>query len=298
MSGQAVVWVDGRLLPAGEPHIPVRDRGFTLGDGVFETVRVRESTLLNAGRHLSRLRASAEIIGIPVPLSDTQLLEAAHETLHANGLSEAALRITLSRGVQKARGLLPTPEASPTLVLDARSFDGYPEELYSRGMRAITSSIIRNERSPLAGAKTLSYLENVLARREAALEGADEALLLNTSGRVAGTSAANVFLVSGNLVRTPDLVSGALPGTMRALVLQELAPSLELDILEEPLTPEDLLAGTEAFLTNALLGVMPLTVVDRRPIGNGRPGPVTALLRQTVARWSSTQTSRAAPQPE
>jgi branched-subunit amino acid aminotransferase/4-amino-4-deoxychorismate lyase len=145
-------------------------------------------------------------------------------------------------------------------------------------MRAITSRIPRNERSPLTKFKTLSCLDNVLARREAHGCGKDEALLLNTSGHLACASAANLFLVFGKTLITPSTASGALRGIMRELVLTEIALRTGLAVTERTVGPEELAAADEAFLTSALLGIMPLTAVDGSLIGEGVPGPVSSAL--------------------
>ncbi|TCJ15246.1 2-keto-4-methylthiobutyrate aminotransferase [Rubrobacter taiwanensis] len=266
MSGR-FVWTNGELAAAGA-RIDPRDRGFSLGDGLFETLRVRDGEILRLKSHLSRLREGAKTIGLPIPWSDEELAGALEATLAANGLSSAAARLTVSRGVPERRGLLPDAGASPTLVVTADPFDGYPARFYERGMAAVTSGMPRNERSPLANVKSLSYLENVLARREAA--GADESLLLNTRGDLACASAANIFLVFGEKLVTPDLPSGALPGTVRAAVLK-----FGLAVEERPVRPEELEHAREAFLTSALLGAAPLVAVDGRPIGSGEPGPIS-----------------------
>ncbi len=282
VSRQATVWVNGDLLPVARPHISIRDRGFTLGDGVFETVRVRGERPLNWNRHLARLRSGAAMLDLTLPLEDAGLTSAVFETLRANGLTEAVLRVSVSRGVARQRGLIPDPGAKPVLVIDAQPYSAYPIALYARGMAAITSSIRRNEHSPLSRAKTLSYLDSVLARREAALQEEDEALLLNCAGELACASAANLFLVVAGALVTPDVGSGALPGTVRGLILEDLAPRLGLAFEERPVEPAKLRRATESFLTSSLLGVMPLTQVDGQPVGAGRPGPVTVRLGAAV----------------
>lgn len=285
--GAGMLWVDGNLAPAGEAHVDPRDRGYALGDGLFETMRAREGRLPWLECHLARLRAGAEVVGLSGIPHDGVLAGAIYETLEANGLSEAVVRLTVSRGVLARRGLLPEPGTTPTLVIAAQPFVGYPPSLYERGMRAITSRIPRNERSPLARIKALSYLENVLARREADAQGTDEALLLNTAGRLACASAANLFLALDGALLTPDPGSGVLPGTMRELVLDELAPRMGLTVVERAVRPEELATAEEAFLTSALLGVMPLTGVNGFPVGSGEPGPISSSLSAELEKaWS------------
>ena len=270
------LWVAGEPVAAAEARIDPRDRGFTLGDGLFETVRAAGGEPVRLAAHITRLRAGARTLGIPVPATDADLGAAIYRTLAANRLSGAAgavVRLTLTRGVPERRGLPPDPDPAPTLVIAADPFTGYPPHFYERGMKAITSGTPRNERSPLANVKSLSYLENVLARREAERAGADEALLLNTSGDLCCARAANLFLVFEGVLATPSTHSGALPGTLRAEVLGA-APELGLSAEERRVAPEELRRADEAFLTSALLEVAPLVSVDGSPVGSGEPGRI------------------------
>jgi branched-chain amino acid aminotransferase len=282
VSNTRLLWVNGKLLPVGETALDPRDRGFTLGDGLFETMRVRGGAVLRIERHLSRLRDGAAILGVsPLPENE-DLTDAITETLAANGLTEATVRLTVSRGVPKRRGLLPELGSSPSLMIHADPFTGYPAELYKRGVRAVISGIPRNEHSPLARVKSLNYLDNVLVRREAADRDADEALMLNTAGDLACASAANLFLVNGDTLLTPDCSSGPLPGTVRGLVLEKLAPLVRLKVSVRAVRTEALVVADEAFLTSALLGVMPLCMVDGYPIGPGVPGPFAQRLAEKL----------------
>ena len=267
------------MVPIGEATLDPRDRGFTLGDGLFETIRVRGGRPLLVEVHLARLQAGAGQIGLARVPDNEMLSGAIRVTLEANGLFDAAVRLTISRGVPAHRGLLSKPESAPSLVVYAQPFAGYPAELYSRGMRAAISRIPRNERSPLARVKALSYLDNVLARREADTRGVDEALMLNTAGHLACASAANLFLARGETLLTPDPTSGVLPGTVRGLVMAELAPQMGLTVVERPVRTEELAKVDEVFLTSVLLGVMPLTEVDGLSVGTGEPGPISSDLR-------------------
>ncbi len=288
MSQERLLWLNGALIPAGRAHIDARDRGFTLGDGLFETVRAHRGHPLGLDRHFARLRRGAAFLEITLPWEDRELRDAIGTTLAANGLSNAALRLTLSRGVPKTRGLPPDPDAVPSLVIDVQPFTGYPAELYRRGITAVTSQIPRNERSPLSRHKTLSYLDQALVRREAAALGADDALMRNTAGELVCASAANLFLVVGDDLVTPPIDAGALPGTTRELILQRLAPGAGIGVVERGIHPAELSVASEAFLTSALLGVAPLTRVDERPVGDGLPGPRTQLLQAALNDWADT----------
>lgn len=263
-----LLWVDEGLTDA--PVLDPRDRGFTLGDGLFETMRAVGGRLPLLSLHLGRLRSSAEVLRLSIHWTDAFLAEGIHAVLAANHLTDAAVRLTVSRGVPSRRGLLPDPQARPTLVIDAEPFAGYPAELYERGAALVTSPIPRNEHSPLATVKSTSRLEHVLARQAAAEAGADEALVLNTAERVAGASAANLFVVLGRRLLTPLAAEGALPGVVRRLILEELAPAAGLEVLETAVAPDELQQADEVFLTSALLGILPVSSLDGRSIGPDR----------------------------
>lgn len=292
MSGAGpVTWLNGALVAPGDAGVAPGDRGFTLGDGVFETLRAKEGRLLRWGSHAERLASSLAALGIAPPMSSSQLRAAVQECLRACGAADCSVRISVSRGVPIARGLVPVGETRPTVAIEVRPFEGHPPALYERGMRLVTSAIPRNERSPLARMKSLSYLENVLARLDAQAAGADEALVMNTSGGVAGASAANLFAVfritrARTLIVTPPVADGALPGTVRRLVVDELAARCGLRVEEGRLLP-GMLKGPrrEVLLTNALMGVMPVTRIDGRPVGGGRPGAFTARLATALANY-------------
>ncbi|WP_448204703.1 aminotransferase class IV [Azospirillum sp. sgz302134] len=261
-----VVWLNGRLLPADEARIDPADRGFTLGDGLFETIRVGGGQARHLDRHLARLEASAAVLDLPIPYGVAVLAGAVADLIAARGLAEGTLRLTLSRGVG-ARGVLPPAEPHPTVLMTlapAAPPAGPVEAVIARSTR-------RNEHSPLSRLKTLNYLDAILARQEAAKRSAGEALLLNTAGRLAEASVANLFLVMNGHLLTPPVSEGALPGIRRALILERCGAE------ERPVTVEDLMRADEAFLSNSL-GLRPLLSVDGRPIGFGETGPVTAAL--------------------
>ena len=284
MNTDKKLWANGKLIPCDSVILNPRDRGFTLGDGIFETIRVREGEIIRIAQHLARLRKGAETIGLALLWTDAEIQQAIRETLVANQLKDAYLRLTLSRGVPTQRGLLPDEKnAKPSLIIQAESFTGYPEGLYQRGMRAMTSSIRRNEHSPLANIKSLNYLDNILARREAAKEGADEAVLLNTQGNIACASVTNIFFVKDKTLLTPPLSEGALPGTVREYLITKISPQHGFDIVERAIAPAELVVMDEAFLTNALMGIMPLISVDGKTFGRGRPGMITLALKKSRA---------------
>jgi len=275
-----MIFLNGQLVPRADPSIHASDRGFLLGDGLFETLPSRDGRPNRLEAHLARLRAGAAVLSIPLPLSPESLEQGVIDILAANGLSkgDAVLRITLTRGPGQ-RGLLPPADPQPTLLITAaRAGHATPEAL-----TAIMASARRNERSPLAQIKSLNYLDNVLTRMEAAKRGADEALLMNTADRLASASSANIFLLRNRTLLTPPPSEGVLPGITRGAVLA-LAEALDLTAVETPLQRDDLARADEAFLTNSLIGVRPLVKVDDRPVGIGVPGPVTRQLQEAYNR--------------
>ena len=286
------VWVNGQPVDERGPSLSALDRGFTLGDGIFETMRARAGRVFSYDYHLARLRRGAAITRIPLPPPEEL------EQIIATALADVpptewtTLRLTISRGIPRQRGLLPDPDATPTVVLHRSPLVPYPARVYEQGMHAITTRITRNNHSPLSSIKAVGYLENVLARQEAAAHLADEVLLRNNDGNVVCASAMNLFVVFGTSLVTPPLTSGVIPGTVRALILDELAPRAGLKVQEGDFKAEALYSCTEAFLTNALAGIVPLTQLDTLPIGSGsnagKPGAWSRHLQEMLAqRWDA-----------
>lgn len=273
-----ICWLNGAFTGLDAARIDPRDRGFLLGDGVFETLLAVNGTPRRHARHFARLRAASGLLGIPLTVSDADMLEAMQRLLRENQLlqARAAIRITLSRGVA-GRGLQPPPITAPTLLMTVAETPPPPAF-----MRAVTASFIRNEKSISSRIKSLNYLDNVLARREASLRGADEALMPNSSGAIACASAASLFIVRDGVLLTPALDEGALPGVMRGLAL-ETAAALNIQARETRISPPGLQDATEAFLSNALTGLCPLVEIDGKPLGNGNTGPLTQRLRHAIA---------------
>jgi branched-chain amino acid aminotransferase len=272
----ALIWLNGQVVEAGAARVDPSDRGLLLGDALFETMRAVGGRVPLLARHLARLHAAAALLGLPLPASDAALERACADVLAANGLREAALRLTLTHG-PGPRGLLPPAEPTPTLLLAAFPLPEPPPPA-----RACVAHLTRrNEHSPLSRLKTVGYLDNLLALKEARAKGADDALLLNTAGRLACASAANLFLIEGTCLVTPPLAEGVLPGVTRALVI-ESAAALGLACRERPLLLAELAQADGAFLTSSLAGLRPLLAVDGQTIGAGTPHP---LLEKLAAAW-------------
>jgi branched-chain amino acid aminotransferase len=251
-----IVSINGRLVPQDEARIDPRDRGFTLGDALYETIRIRDGEPLRLGRHFSRLQSGLRLLGFPAPVDEAAVAETIRAVLAANGLGDAAVRVTVSRG-PAARGIAPDPAARPTIVVGAASFAA-PGPLTAM----IATVTRRNEHSPLARIKSTNCLDSILAKIEAGQRGADEALLLNGAGRLAEGTASNLFAVIDGALLTPPIADGALPGVMRAELIDRLGA------VEHPLQPADLARAAELFLTSSL-GVRPVTMLDGRAIPQG-----------------------------
>ncbi len=260
---------DGGFVPADGAHVAADDAGLLHGRGLFETFRAREGRVYLLERHVARLRAGAAALDIEAPAELDELPATVQELAERCELPDARMRLTLTAGRQAGR---------PSLVLHARPATDYPPETYTRGATAVIASTRRNETSPLARIKSLNYLDNLLTREEARRAGADDALLLNTRGNLAESATANVFIVLGGELRTPPVEDGALPGVTRSAVL-ELATAAGIPAREATLTKDDLQRAEEAFLTNAVAGVLPLVMVDGRDVGLGEPGEITRRVR-------------------
>ncbi|MSQ40465.1 MAG: hypothetical protein EXR55_02145 [Dehalococcoidia bacterium] len=272
----SVLFVNGRFVTEEEPAISALDRGFTLGDGVFETMRSANGRVFRLSQHLERLHQGATVLKLPLP-QEEKLAVALQEVLSRIAGAPAIMRLTITRGIDKGRGIAIPATSTPTIAIRAGPFVPLPGEAYNQGFRAFVSSLRRNETSPLSRIKSCNYGDNILAREEARERGYDEALLLNTRGDVACATTANLFMVTRGKLSTAPVESGILPGITRACIL-DLASSLQIPTDETSFTLTSLLQADEAFLTNTAIGIMPLTRVGEHAIGSGKPGPVTQKL--------------------
>ncbi len=275
---------------SGDPGITkavdARDRGFTLGDGVFETLKLRRGRPLRWEAHMDRLSSGLDYLGIVPPRVDDLRARITLDWDKNGRPDTAAARISVSRGVIPTRGLDAGAVTDPTIIVTVDPFSGYPKTAYENGLSIVFSRIRRNEHSPLSGIKALSYLDQVLARREATAQGADEALMLNTAGMVVCSAAGNLFAVVAHELVTPPLSDGVLAGTIRGWILNCRD---QLAVSERSLTPDDLSVADELFLTNSLMGIMPVATLDSAPVGAGRPGPITTRLNVLLAADEETE---------
>ena len=285
----AHVWVDGELLPASERHLSAFDRGFQLGDGIFETLRAQGGHPTELAEHLARLHRSAQGLDIELPLDiDDRLATGIDALLAADGLEgpdgDASIRITVSRGPFKTRGVLPPDEVvPPTVVIQAWPVAPAPVAHLERGLHLVSSAVRRDPQSPLATLKTTSRAEYVYARLEARRAGADDALFLTIDDHLSEGTSANIFLVrlagdSALELATPSLDCAILPGTTRSWLL-DWGARVGLRPFEGALTRKDLATAQEAFLSSSVAGILPVTAFEGSPIGDGVPGAWTLRAR-------------------
>jgi branched-chain amino acid aminotransferase len=283
------VWVDGELLPATERHLSAFDRGFQLGDGIFETLRASGGRPTELPEHLARLHRSA--LGLDIDLAadlDERLATGIGALLAADGLDgpegDASIRITISRGAYRSRGVLPADEVVPaTVVIQAWPVAPVPDAHLERGLHLVASAVRRDPQSPLATLKTTSRAEYVYARLEARRAGADDALFLTVDDHLSEGTSANIFLVrsaDGRALElaTPSLDCAILPGTTRSWLL-EWATRVGLRAFEGALTRADIANAREAFLSSSVAGILPVTTFEGAPIGDGLPGAWTLRAR-------------------
>jgi len=275
-----IIYLNGQLVSRSRAKLSPFDHGFLYGYGLFETMRAYQGHIFRLDRHLARLRRSAEILGLTynvIASEAKQSLESAClKTLEANKLKDARLRLTVSAG---EGDMTPDPStcSSPTVLVTAQNLVPLPPEKYESGFKAGLSSLRRNSRSPLSRLKSTCYMENILARMAARAGGCDEAILLNEQGYLAEGSATNIVIVSKGELITPFLESGVLPGITREAVL-DIARAASIQTLERQVELKELIEAEEAFVTNSILELMPLTWFEGKPIGTGKPGELTRKL--------------------
>ena len=271
------VWMNGRSVPMKDARVSVSDRAFLYGDGVFETMRSYAGEVFMLGAHLDRLFDSLKAVKIRPPFSKKYLASQVERCLKINRLQSAYIRLTVTRGEGKF-GIGICPLLKPNVIIVTKGLDGYPPDLYKRGISVGISKVTRqNEYSPLSGVKSLNYLNYLSARIDAKARGYDEAVILNTKGCVAECPTSNIFLVKKGRLITPSVKSGVLPGITRDVVIG-IAKSLRIKVEERAVRPGELITSDEVFLTNSIAEILPVTKIGSRKVGGGLPGEITKLL--------------------
>jgi len=261
-----LTFLNGQFVPESQAVVPVNDRGFMYGDGVFETLRVCGGRPFRLAQHLERMSRGADFLKIKCPFSANELQKIAGQLIELNQMPEAILRLVLTRGPGE-RGYTPRADGRPTVVMTL-----HPAPLPDRpaAWKLVTSSYRLPAADPLASFKTLNKLTHVLARREAAEQGADEALLINTNGEVAEAASGNLFWMEQAVLCTAPIGSGALPGITRAVVL-EICQTSGLPTDQRVIQPAALHSADGLFLTQSALGLVPVATFNGKPVA---PSPL------------------------
>ena len=293
-----LVNVNGTISDGARAAISVFDHGFLYGEGVYETIRTYNGEPFLFDRHMQRLRASAEMILLDVPLSDADYLTRSVDTMTAAGLgrradgtiAEAYIRILHTRGIGDL-SYDPAATPTPSVVVIVKPLPVPAEDQFRDGVRVCIVDIIRNHpRSVSPLIKSNNLLNNALCMQEALRKGGVEGVFRNYQGELSECSQSNLFIVTNGVVRTPSLAAGLLAGITRGLVF-ELGAGLGIPVEETVLRDEDLFAADEAFFTSTTKELMPVVQVDHRVIGSGRPGAVTHRLLAEYRRRANEMTA-------
>ncbi len=281
--------MDGKLVDQADAKISVYDHGVLYGDGVFEGVRVYNGKVFEADAHLDRLYQSARAIRLRVPITLPQMRSAMEETVRVNGLRNCYIRAIVTRGVG-CLGLNPNKCENPGVIIIADQIALYDPAVYEKGMAVVTASVIRNHPNAVSPRiKSLNYLNNILAKIEACDAGVEEAIMLNHEGNIAECSGDNIFIIRHGQVQTPTTSDGILEGVTRGLILL-LCQRLQIPAVEKTLQRHDLYIADECFLTGTAAEIAPVTTIDGREIGDGKPGALTRRLmgafREYIAEGS------------
>jgi branched-chain amino acid aminotransferase len=285
------IFLDGKFVPEADAKVSVFDHGLLYGDGIFEGIRFYNGRVFKLEEHLERLWDSARSICLEIPMGRSEMTEALLETIRQNDLREGYIRLIVTRGVGNL-GLNPVQCKRPSVIIIATTIALYPKEVYESGLTVVTCATRRTNAAALNPAvKSLNYLNNVMARIEANLAGADEALMLNDAGNVAECTADNVFIIKHGQIFTPPIAAGALRGITRSVVF-DIAAELGLKIAETDITRHDVFVADECFLTGTAAEVIPVIKADGRVIGNGKPGSLTTRM---IARFRELTREKGTP---
>jgi branched-chain amino acid aminotransferase len=263
------IYLNGKLVPAKEAVVSVFDHGFLYGDGIYETMRVYDGVIFMLDEHLSRLYRSASLIGLTIPVETDPLKRSVYETLIANSLKDAYVRLTVSRGYGPI-GLDPDLCPKPTIVIIAQEMKDYPKSFYENGLTLIIPETKRNLKDAInPQIKSLNFLNNILAKIEAKRRGIYDAVMLNAYEKLTESTISNIFFCKNDILYTPSPECGILNGITRGLVIT-VAKREGLKVEEGEFTREDIYSADEVFITNSTMEVMPISRVDdqKYTVGN------------------------------
>ncbi len=268
--------LNGKIIPDTEGSISISDRGFLYGDGIFETFRSYNGNPFKLNEHIERLRNSSSKLMIDFEYTNSDISKNINALIEKNSTQNAYIRITLSRGVGGS-GLGISDSHKPTLLIQAKPFTPYEDKLYKGGMTLTVSKSRRSTSCPISCHKTTNLLKSIMLKEEAKTKSAKEVVILNTDGFVAECVVSNIFIVNSRSVITPSLETNILPGITRRTVL-DICSENGIPANEEHFTIEKLIKADEVFITNSLMEIMPVSIIDDYKIGNIIPGEITQQL--------------------
>jgi branched-chain amino acid aminotransferase len=273
-----IIYLDGKYLQEGMAKVSVFDHGLLYGDGVFEGIRAYNGRVFRLKEHIDRMYDSAKTLDIKPPISKEEMAEAICEVLRRNKLKDAYIRPIITRGVGDL-GLDPRKCKKASVIVIAVTWGAMYGDLYEKGLKAVTVSVRRNPPECLPpNVKSLNYLNNILAKIEANYKGGDEAIFFDTNGYVAEGSGDNLYVIKNGEILTPHTLNN-LRGVTRMVIL-EIAQSLGITVKEQNLGYFDIYTADELICSGTAAEVAPITWVDGRVIGTGKPGPVTRQLME------------------
>jgi len=280
------IYIDGKFYPKSEAKVSVYDHGLLYGDGVFEGIRAYNGVVFKLKEHVDRLYRSAHTIMLQIPMTKSEMIKAVLETLKKNNQKDAYIRLVVTRGVGDL-GLDPRKCAKPTIIIITQPWKVlHGEEAKEKGVSAMISWV---KRDPVDATtheiKSLNYLNSILGKIEANTAGVDEAICLDREGFICEGVAENIFMVKEGKILTPPISTGALDGITRKAVMS-LAERLGYAVIERNITPNELFNADEAFFTGTATEIAPLREINKRVIGDGKPGPVTSHLIKEFSKMT------------
>ncbi len=273
-----LVYINGEFVPESEAKVSIFDHGFLYGDGVFEGIRAYNGRVFKLKEHMDRMYDCAKVIKLKIPLTKQEFMDAILETLRKNGLRDAYIRPIVTRGVGDL-GLNPDVCTNPQVIIITKPWGAMYGDLYEKGLKAVTVTVRRNAIDSLPpNIKSLNYLNNILAKIEANAKGGDEAIFLDHNGYISEGSGDNIFVVKNGVVYTPPTLNN-LRGITRAVTV-EIIEKLGIPFKETNLGLFDLYSADEMFVTGTAAEICPITEIDGRVVGDGKPGEITKKLMQ------------------
>jgi branched-chain amino acid aminotransferase len=267
------IYIDGKFHSREDARISVFDHGFLYGDGVFEGIRAYSGKIFRLPEHLDRLYDSAKTIDLTVPITKEEMTAAIIETCKKNNLMDAYIRPIVTRGMGDL-GLDPRKCPKASVVVIAVEWGAMYGDLYEKGLKAVSVSVRRTPAESMPpNVKSLNYLNNILAKIEANYKGGDEAIFFDTNGYLSEGSGDNIFIIKNGTIYTPPTLNN-LRGVTRIVAL-EIATELGISVVEKNMGYFDLYTADEVFVTGTAAEVAPITLIDGRVIGNGKPGAIT-----------------------